>query len=85
MRNAIQIVLYFSNSLLRLLEKSLLDYVSWCACGDDFLWSSIDVSILSRWQANLANEKNMLAGQVKKLMRDVAKVVTIKTIWTLEP
>jgi hypothetical protein len=59
--------------------------VSWCACGDDFLWSGIDVSILSRWQANLASEKNMLAGQVKKLMRDVAKVVTVKTIWTLEP
>jgi hypothetical protein len=85
MRNAMQIVLYFSNSLLRLLVKSVLDYVSWCACGDDFLWSGIDVSILSRWQASLANEKNMLAGQVKKLMRDVAKVVTIKTIWTLEP
>jgi hypothetical protein len=28
MRNAMQIVLYFSNSLLRLLEKSVLDYVS---------------------------------------------------------
>ncbi|CAK9196623.1 unnamed protein product [Sphagnum troendelagicum] len=29
-------------------------------------------------QANLANEKNMLAGQVKKLMRDVAKLETFK-------
>lgn len=26
------------------------------------------------WQTKLANEKNVLAGQVKKLMRDVAKV-----------
>jgi hypothetical protein len=40
--------------------------------------------LLSCWQANLANEKNMLAGQVKKLMRDVAKVVSIKAIWTAE-
>jgi hypothetical protein len=40
--------------------------------------------LLSCWQANLANEKNMLAGQVKKLMRDVAKVVSIKAIWTTE-
>jgi hypothetical protein len=38
--------------------------------------------LLSCWQANLANEKNKLAGQVKKLMRDVAKVVSIKAIWT---
>ncbi|CAK9866985.1 unnamed protein product [Sphagnum jensenii] len=29
-------------------------------------------------QASLANEKNMLAGQVKKLMRDVAKLETFK-------
>ncbi|CAK9196666.1 unnamed protein product [Sphagnum jensenii] len=29
-------------------------------------------------QANLASEKNMLAGQVKKLMRDVAKLETFK-------
>ncbi|CAM6052284.1 unnamed protein product [Sphagnum compactum] len=29
-------------------------------------------------QANLGNEKNMLAGQVKKLMRDVAKLETFK-------
>jgi hypothetical protein len=34
--------------------------------------------LLSCWQANLANEKNMLAGQVKKLMRDVAKLETFK-------
>ncbi len=40
--------------------------------------------LLSFWQASLANEKNMLAGQVKKLLRDVAKVVSIKAIWTAE-
>jgi hypothetical protein len=33
-------------------------------------------------QAKLANEKNILAGQVKKLMRDVAKVVIINTFCT---
>jgi hypothetical protein len=34
--------------------------------------------LLSFWQASLANEKNMLAGQVKKLLRDVAKLETFK-------
>jgi hypothetical protein len=35
------------------------------------------VPIVFAGQAKLANEKDMLAGQVKKLMRDVAKVIDI--------
>ncbi len=40
--------------------------------------------LLSSWEENLANNNNMLARQVKKLMCDVAKVVAIKSIWTGE-
>jgi hypothetical protein len=35
------------------------------------------IPIVFAGQAKQANEKDMLAGQVKKLMRDVAKVIDI--------
>jgi hypothetical protein len=62
--------------LSRFLKK-----IIWLAYGDAVQTCSflllMYVPIVFAGQAKLANEKDMLAGQVKKLMRDVAKVIDI--------